>query len=98
MVSLLDISARFGIDGVPELDGGEQLVREPRSISDPQQALPLAKIALEAYALRDLECRDHASLDLLAGFACCFAGPPVFPPGLIEMRSKPIASNGGRLK
>jgi len=42
---------------------------EPRSISDPQEVLPLAKLALEAHALGDLECRDHAPLDLLAGLA-----------------------------
>jgi hypothetical protein len=31
---------------------------KPRSISDAQQVLPFAKVAPEAHAFRDLECRD----------------------------------------
>jgi hypothetical protein len=46
----------------------------PRSISDPQQVFPLAKVALEAHALGDLKCRDDAALDLLSTLACPFAG------------------------
>jgi hypothetical protein len=41
---------------------------------------PLAKLALEAHALRNLEARDHASLDLLAGLSGGFARSPVRPP------------------
>jgi hypothetical protein len=36
--------------------------------------LPLAKIALKAHALGDLEARDDSPLDLLAGLSGCFAG------------------------
>ena len=39
------------------------------SISNPQQFLPLAKLALEPDALGDLERRDQTSFDLLAAFA-----------------------------
>jgi hypothetical protein len=39
-----------------------------KSISDPQQILPLAKVALEPHALGDPKRRDDASLDFLAGF------------------------------
>ena len=52
--------SRFGIDGVPELDGGEQLVREPRSISNPQQVLQLAKVALEAHTFGNLGEKSDA--------------------------------------
>jgi hypothetical protein len=34
--------------------------------ANPQQVFPLAKFALKAQALGDLECRDDTSLDLLA--------------------------------
>jgi len=40
--------------------------RNPRSISNPQKALPLAKVALEGHALGYPEGRDDAPLDLLA--------------------------------
>ena len=45
-----------------------------RSISDPQQLLPLAKVALETHALGDSKARNDASLDLLA---CCRNGRKV---------------------
>ena len=44
----------------------------PRSITDPQQILPLAKLALEAHALGDAEARDDAPLDLLAALSGSF--------------------------
>ena len=68
------------------------------SYSNPKQVLPLAKFALEAHALGDLKRRDDTPLDLLAGLPGCFAGPPVFPPGLIKVRNKSIALDGCRLK
>ena len=71
---------------------------KPRSISDPQQVLPLAKVALEAHALGNLEARDDAPLDLLAGLSGRFARSPIFPPGLIEVRDKSVALDGRRLK
>ena len=39
------------------------------SISNPQQFLPLSKVALEPDALGDLERRDQTSFDLLATFS-----------------------------
>ena len=42
---------------------------------------PLAKVALEAHALGDLEVCDDAPLDLLAGFSSGFARSPVFAAG-----------------
>ena len=45
----------------------------PRSISDPQQMLPLAKFALKANSFGYPEGRDHAPFDLLASLACAFA-------------------------
>jgi hypothetical protein len=39
-----------------------------KSISNPQQVLPLAKIRLESYALGDLKRRDDAALDPFAAF------------------------------
>ena len=38
------------------------------SIYNPQQFLPLAKLALESHALRSPEACDDAPLDFLAGF------------------------------
>ena len=46
---------------------------KPRSISDAQQVFPFAKVAPEAHAFRDLECRDHTPFDLLAGLDCSFS-------------------------
>ena len=43
------------------------------SITNPQQVFPLAKIAFEFQALRNLEARDDAPLDLLAGLPGSFA-------------------------
>ena len=67
-------------------------------MSNPQEVLPLAKIALKAHALGNLERRDHAPFDLLAGLSGSFAGPPIFPSGLIEVRNKSVALDGCRLK
>ena len=50
--------------------------------------LPLPELTLEAHAPGDLESRDDAALDLLAGFASRLACSTVFPPSLIEMRIK----------
>jgi hypothetical protein len=95
----------FGIDGVPGTSanihgnrrtGGLCARGKPRSISDPQEALPLAKLTLKAHALGDLECRDDTPLDLLAGLSGSFARS--LPPGLIEVRNKSIAFDGCRLK
>jgi hypothetical protein len=66
--------------------------------SIPEQVLPVARFSLKAHALRNLEARDHALLDLLAGFPGCFAGPPVRPPGLIEVGDKSVTLDGCRLK
>jgi hypothetical protein len=44
---------------------------------NPQQVLPLAKLALKTEALRDLESRDDAALDLLASLAGELASAPV---------------------
>jgi hypothetical protein len=62
--------------------------------SQPQKVFPLAKFAVEARALGDLECRDDAPLDLLAGLSGSFARSPVSPPGLIEVRNKSVALDG----
>ena len=40
-----------------------------RPIVNPQQALPLAKFALESHALGHPKCRDDAALDLLAALS-----------------------------
>ena len=40
-----------------------------RPIVNPQQALPLAKFALEPHALGHPKCRDDAALDLLAALS-----------------------------
>ena len=55
---------------------------KPRSISDAQQVFPFAKVAPEAHAFRDLECRDHTPFDLLAGLdaVSVINGPPSLPP------------------
>jgi hypothetical protein len=50
---------------------------KPRSISDAQQVFPFAKVAPEAHAFRDLECRDHTPFDLLAGLSGSFASSPM---------------------
>ena len=55
----------------------DQLHGENRSISDPQEALPLAKVALKAHAFGDLEYRDDTPLDLLAGLSGGFARSPI---------------------
>jgi hypothetical protein len=39
------------------------------SIANPQQMLPLAKVATEAHAFGNLKGRDQASLDGLSAFA-----------------------------
>ena len=40
----------------------------------PAEGAPLPKFALEADAFGDLECRDDAALDLLAGLSGVLAG------------------------
>jgi hypothetical protein len=44
---------------------GETDSRNPRSISNAQQIVPLAKVALEAHALGDLEARDDTPPDFV---------------------------------
>ena len=71
----------FTVDGGP---GGRAVgfltcapTRPPgklRSITNPQQLLPLAKVAFETKALGDSKARNGASLDLLA---CCRNGRKV---------------------
>jgi hypothetical protein len=51
---------RLGVDLDRLSKGGH------KSISNTQEGLPLAKVALEAYALGDLKRRDDTSLDLFA--------------------------------
>jgi hypothetical protein len=46
------------------------------SIANPQQVFPLAKVALEAHALRDLEGGDDAALDWLAALSSALARLP----------------------
>jgi hypothetical protein len=45
--------------------------------ANPQKVLPLAKFALKSHALRNLECRNDAPLDLLAGLPGTFAGSTI---------------------
>jgi hypothetical protein len=54
VIFLFQLSSTFGIDGVPELEVGEELVRS-RNQSPNRRGLPLAKLALKAHALGDLE-------------------------------------------
>jgi hypothetical protein len=54
VIFLFQLSSTFGIDGVPELEVGEELVRS-RNQSPNRRGLPLAKLALKARALGDLE-------------------------------------------
>ena len=51
----------------------------------------MARFALKAHALRDLEACDDAPLDVLAGLPGIVACSPVFPPSLIEVGAKSIA-------
>ena len=60
-------------------------------MSNPQEVLPLSKVALEAHALGGLKCRDDTPLDLLAGLSGSFACSPVLPSRLIEVRNKSFA-------
>lgn len=39
------------------------------SFAYPQQLLPLSKVALETYALSDLQGRDYAPFDLLSALS-----------------------------
>jgi hypothetical protein len=61
-----------------------------KSISNTQEALPLAKLSPESHTLGDLEARDDAPLDLRAGLPGSFTRPPILPPGLIEGTIPPI--------
>src|SRR4029077_73402 len=49
------------------------------SITDPQEVLPLSKVALEAHACDNPEARDDAPLNFLAGLASGFACSPTRP-------------------
>ena len=57
----------------------------PRSISDPQEAFPLAEFALKAHALDNLEARDDAPLDLLSRSAGRFACSPILARHLLAI-------------
>jgi hypothetical protein len=61
---------------------------------NPQEFLPLTKVALETHACRNPETRDDAPLNLLPGFSGSLARSPILSSGWIEMRSKPIVSDG----
>jgi hypothetical protein len=67
-------------------------------MSNLQQVLPLAKFAFEAQALDDLEARDDASLDLLAGFPGALANRPVFPARRIEVSRESVVLAGLQLR
>ncbi len=54
VIFLFQLSSTFGIDGVPELEVGEELVRS-RNQSPNRRGLPLAKVAFEAHTVGDLE-------------------------------------------
>jgi hypothetical protein len=51
------------MDGVPGLEGGEGCSEAVINLRS-EQVLPLAKVALEAHALRDLEAWDSTPLVL----------------------------------
>ena len=53
----------------------------------------MAKFALEAHALGNLERRDDTRVDLLAGLSGTFARSPILPPGLIEVTIPTIMAN-----
>ena len=67
---------------------------KPRSISDAQQVFPFAKVAPEAHASRDLECRDHATLDRLAALAGSIARRSKLPPRPVEVSRKGVMLAG----
>jgi hypothetical protein len=71
-----------------------QVAAHNSSISDPQQVLPLAKVALKAYALGHLKRRDDAPLDLLAGFSGALASRAVFPARPVEMSREVVVLAG----
>jgi hypothetical protein len=48
----------------------------------------LAKVALEAQALRDLECRDDGALDLVVSLASSTEDKPIFPARLVQVRGE----------
>ena len=51
----------------------------------------MTKVALESHTFRNLEARDDAPLDLLAGLPGSLAGSPILPSGLIEMRDESVS-------
>jgi hypothetical protein len=79
---------------------GDEIGSRVRIVINLQPATvpPIGEFTLKAQALGDLEARDDAPLDLLAGFASSFAGPPILPAGLIEVGNKAVALDGCRLK
>jgi hypothetical protein len=54
----------------------------------------LAKVTLEAHAFGDLETRDHAPLNLLAGFSGALASRPVFPARPVEVSREAVVLAG----
>ena len=59
------------------------------SVSDSKQVLPLAKVAAETQFLRDLEGRNYAAFDALAGFPAV-SDALRFLCGSVEMRCEAI--------
>jgi hypothetical protein len=56
--------------------------------ANPQQVLPLAKVALESHALGNLKRRDDAALDLLSGLSGAFASQSVLPARTVQVSRK----------
>ena len=58
--------------------------------------LPLTKVAAETQAFRNLERRNYAAFNALAGLACRLGCSPIFSAGLVEVRCKavPFGQNG----
>ena len=65
-----------------------------RSISDPQQILPLPQPAFEAQALGHPKRRDHAPLDCLAALSGSLARESKFLAGPVEMSRKGVMLAG----
>jgi hypothetical protein len=58
---------------------------------------PLAKVATEAQALRDLERRDNAAFNALTGLIGRLGCDPIFSTRLVEMSSEAISFDQHRL-
>jgi hypothetical protein len=78
----MKIFGRYGIGSVGFLDPREG------SFSNLEQVLPLAKVATEPQAFRDLERGNYAAFDPLTGLASRLGCPPIFSAGLVECAAK----------